>query len=425
MLERKEVPAYALPTGLTILEQQELKLNNGVSVHFIHGGTQEVTKLDFIFSAGVVQSNKPLVASMTNTLLQEGTEFMSSFEVAEKIDFFGAYLGQATNYHHAQLTLYTLSRYLPELLPIIEQIIKKPALSQHEFDVLLAKKRQDYLVDSEKVKNLAYRKSQEVLFGNNHPYGRVAKLNHFDEISLSDVKSFHQAQYASNLCTIIVSGQPGNNFLASLNTHFGGNDWSNSTPDVQNVPEVIATSEPFHLEEKENAIQSAIRIVRPCVTKENPDYLPLLLLNTLFGGYFGSRLMNNLREEKGLTYGINSYMVSFLKAGIFGIATEVMADQRELAVTEIFNEMAKLRDHAVEEEELTRVKNYMLGDLMRNLDGPFAVSDAFRGLLGFDLDFDYFTSFEQTIQEMTSSKLKDLANKYFVQDDFYVVVAGK
>ncbi len=425
MLERKEVPEYALPTGLTILEQQELRLNNGVPVHFIHGGTQEVTKLDFIFSAGVVQSNKPLVASMTNTLLQEGTELMSSFEVAEKIDFFGAYLGQATNYHHAQITLYALSRYLPELLPIIEQIIKKPALSQHEFDVLLAKKRQDFLVDSEKVKNLAYRKSQEVLFGSNHPYGKVAKLNHFDEILLSDIKAFHQAQYASNLCTIIVSGQPGNDFLALLNTHFGGNDWSNSTEDNQYVPEVNITTERFHLEKKENAMQSAIRIVRPCVAKENPDYLPLLLLNTLFGGYFGSRLMTNLREEKGLTYGINSYMVSFLKAGIFGIATEVMADQRELAVTEIFNEMAKLRNHTVEEEELTRVKNYMLGDLMRNLDGPFAVSDAFRGLLGFDLDFDYFTSFEQTIKDMTSSKLKDLANKYLVEDDFYVVVAGK
>ena len=425
MLERKEVPMYALPTGLVILEQQEMRLNNGLPVNFIHGGTQEVTKLDFVFSAGVVQSNKPLVASMTNTLLQEGTETMSSFEVAEKIDFFGAYLGQATNYHHAQITLYALSRYLPELLPIIEQIIKKPALNQHEFDVLLAKKRQDFLVDSEKVKNLAYRKSQEVLFGSDHPYGKVAKLNHFDEILLSDIKAFHQAQYASNLCTIIVSGQPGNDFLALLNTHFGGNDWSNSTLDNQDVPEVNNISAPFHLEIKENAMQSAIRIVRPCVTKENPDYLPLLLLNTLFGGYFGSRLMTNLREEKGLTYGINSYMVSFLKAGIFGVATEVMADQRELAVNEIFNEMAKLRNHAVEEEELTRVKNYMLGDLMRNMDGPFAVSDAFRGLLGFDLGFDYFTSFEQTIKDMTSAKMKDLANKYLVQDDFYVVVAGK
>lgn len=425
MLERKEVPTYALPTGLVLLEQQELKLSNGIPVHFIHGGTQEVAKLDFIFSAGVVQSNKPLVASMTNTLLQEGTEFMSSFEVAEKIDFFGAYLGQAANYHHAQTTLYSLSRYLPDLLPIIEQIIKKPALSQHEFDVLLAKKRQDYLVDSEKVKNLAYRKSQEVLFGSEHPYGKVAKLKHFDEITLSDIKAFHKSQYASNLCTIIVSGQPGTDFLELLNTHFGGNDWSNTTLDNQYVPEVTHISEPFHLEKKENAIQSAIRIVRPCVTKEHPDYLPLLVLNTLFGGYFGSRLMNNLREEKGLTYGINSYMVSFLKAGILGVSTEVMADQRELAVHEIFNEMAKLRNHIVEEEELTRVKNYMLGDLMRNLDGPFAVSDAFRGLLGFELSLDYFNSFEQVIKDTTSAKVMALANKYFVQDDFYVVVAGK
>ncbi|SMO78076.1 Predicted Zn-dependent peptidase [Saccharicrinis carchari] len=425
MLKRKEVPMYALPTGLNMLKQKELSLKNGVPVHFIQGGTQEVAKIDFIFSAGVVQSNKPLVAALTNTLLQEGTEWMTSFEVSEKIDFFGAFLGQSTSYHHAQITLYTLSRYLPDLLPVIEQILKKPALAQHEFDVLLARKKQDFLVDSEKVKNLAYRKSQEVLFGEDHPYGRVAKLHHFSEVSLSDVQAFHKTQYASNLCTLIVSGQPGEGFLDLLNKHFGGNDWGNRTDDKHEVPEVKSFKKTFHLEEKENALQSAIRIVRPCVSKKHPDFLPLLVLNTLFGGYFGSRLMNNLREEKGLTYGISSYLTSLLNVGIFGVATEVMANMRQLAIDEIFNEMDKLRNFPVEEEELTRLKNYMLGDLMRNLDGPFAMSDAYRGLLGFGLDFDYFKKVEHTIQHITSSQLHQLANKYLLSDDFYVIVAGK
>ncbi|MGQ1784216.1 MULTISPECIES: M16 family metallopeptidase [unclassified Saccharicrinis] len=425
MLKRKEVPAFALPTGLNILEQKELRLNNGIPVHFIQGGTQDVAKLDFVFSAGVVQSDKPLVASVTNSLLQEGTRSMSAFEIAEKIDFFGAYLGQSTNYHHAQVTLYTLSKYLPQVLPIVEDIIKNPALNQHEFDVHLAKKRQDYLVDSEKVRTLAHRKSQEILFGAEHPYGRVAKLPHFEELTLANVKNFHKEQYASNLCTVIVSGQPGDHLLDLLNKYLGGDDWSNSTADEHDVALPNPHAEKFHIEKKENAMQSAIKIVRPCITKEHPDYLSLFILNTLYGGYFGSRLMNNLREEKGLTYGISSYMLSFLKAGVLGISTEVVADKRELAVEEIFHEMDKLRNLAVEEQELTRVKNYMLGDLMRNLDGPFAVSDAFRGLLGFDLDFTYFTRLEQTIKDMTPGKIQDLANKYLARDDFYVVIAGK
>ncbi|GAF03161.1 M16 family metallopeptidase [Saccharicrinis fermentans] len=425
MLKRKEIPAFALPTGLNILEQKELTLNNGIPVHFIQGGTQNVAKLDFVFAAGVVQSDKPLVAAITNTLLQEGTTTMSAFEIAEKIDFYGAFLGQSTNYHHAQITLYSLSKYLPNILPIIEDIIKKPALNQHEFDVILAKKKQDFQVDSEKVKTLAHRKSQEVLFGAAHPYGRVAKLHHFDEITLADIRAFHKKQYASNLCTIIVSGQPGDELLSLLNRYLGGKDWSNQTADKHEVALPKASKEHFHHEKKENAVQSAIRIVRPCITKDHPDYLSLFILNTLFGGYFGSRLMNNLREEKGLTYGISSYMVSFLKAGVLGISTEVVADKRALAVEEIFNEMDELKKNHIKEEELTRVKNYLLGDLMRNLDGPFAVSDAFRGLLGFNLDFKYFTQLEQTIKEITPAKIKDLANKYLVRDDFYVVIAGK
>ncbi len=425
MLERKEVPAFALPSGLNILAQKHLKLKNGITVHFVQGGTQEVAKLDFVFAAGVIQSTKALVASVTNTLLQEGTESMSAFEISEKIDFFGAYLGQSTNYHHAQITLYSLSKYLKDVLPIIEDIIKKPSLSQNEFDLHLAKKKQDYMVDSEKVKMLAYRRSQEVLFGTDHPYGRVAKLHHFDEIKLADIKAFHKKQYASNLCTIIVSGQPGDDLLEVLNKYFGGDDWQNDTPDDHDVPEINPLKESFHLENKENAMQSAIKVVRPCITKNNPDYFSLLVLNTLFGGYFGSRLMNNLREEKGLTYGISSYLVSFLKAGIFGISTEVVSDKRELAVNEIFNEMNKLRNETVEEEELTRVKNFMLGDLMRNLDGPFAISDAYRGLLGFDRDISYYTELEQTIKDMTPAKIQSLANKYLVKDDFYVVIAGK
>ena len=425
MLERKEVPPFALPSGLNILEQKELKLNNGIPVKCIRGGSQEVTKIDFVFSAGVVQSPKALVAAVTNALMQEGTKSMSAFEIAEKIDFYGAYLGQSTNYHHAQVTLYALAKYLPDVLPILEEIIKKPSFARHEFDVHMAKKKQDFMVDSEKVKTLAHRRSQEVLFGEGHPYGRVAKLRHFDEITVNDVKDYHKKQYASNLCTIIVSGQPGDDLPDLLNQYFGEDDWANDTRDNHELPDFCSDSKGFHLVHKENAMQSAIRIVRSCVTKAEPDYLSLLVLNTLFGGYFGSRLMNNLREEKGLTYGISSYLVSFLKSGVFGISTEVVAEKRELAVSEIFKEMDRLRNELVDEEELTTVKNYMLGDLMRNLDGPFAISDASRGLLGFDLDFSYFARLEKVIKEMTPKKMQELANKYLVEDDFYVVIAGK
>ncbi len=425
MLNRKEEPVFALPTGLSLLNKSDITLKNGIAVHLIKGGTQEVTKIDFVFPAGVVQSSKALVASFTNVLMQEGTKSYSAFDVAEKMDYYGAYLGQSTNYHHAQITLYALTKYLPQVLPVLEEILKCPSFNQHEFDVHLAKKKQDHQVESEKVKTLAFRKTQEVLFGTGHIYGRVAKRNHYDEIQLADIKEFHKKQYASNLCTILIAGQPGDEIESLLNTHFGGNDWSNSTVENQDLPQINSHKDSFHLVEKENAMQSAIRISRTCVTKEHEDYHGLLVLNTLLGGYFGSRLMNNLREEKGLTYGISSYLVSYLKKGVLGIATEVVAEKRDLAVKEVFVEMKKLREELVGEEEMSRVKNYMLGDLMRNLDGPFSISDAYRGLLGFDLDIDYYKKFEQAIKDITPKDILGLANKYLLEKDFYVVIAGK
>lgn len=425
MLMRKNIPQFVLPSGLNILDSHIFKLRNGIPVHLISGGTQDVVKIDFVFPAGTVQASKPLVASFTNHLMQEGTASMSSMDVAEKIDYYGGYLGQATNYHHAQVTLYALTKYLPDLLPVVEEVLKYPAFSEHEFEVFLAKKKQDFMVDSEKVKTLAYRKSQEVLFGEDHPYGKVAKLPHYDEITLDDIKAFHQSQYISNQCTILVAGQPGKELEPLLNKFFGGDDWQRNSVNEQFNSQVNPAKGQVHIEKKEGAVQSALKIVRRGITKSHPDYLSLLVLNTIFGGYFGSRLMMNLREEKGLTYGISSYLISYINEGVIGVSTEVLAEKRELAVEEVFKEMDKLCSELIEQEELDRVKNFMLGDLLRNLDGPFAVSEAFRALMGFDLDFSYFKELEQTILTITAEDLRALANKYYKKDEFYVVVAGK
>ncbi len=425
MLNRIEAPQYKAPDKLYIPDEEKSYLNNGIPVGYVHGGSQEVCKIDFVFAAGVIQSNKPLVASFTNNLMREGTENYSAFEIAEKVDYYGAFLGQSTNYHHAQVTLYCLSKYLPELLPVMEEIIKRPLFTQHEFDIYLEKKKHEFLVDSEKVKTLAFRRSQEILFTDNHPYGRVAHIENFDLLSVEDIKQFHKQQYASNLCTILVAGQAGEEFLPLLNQYFGGDDWGNQTKENHQLPEPKGAEDSFELVEKADAMQSAIRLVRHMVTKDHPDYLPLQVLNTLLGGYFGSRLMNNLREEKGLTYGISSFIVSFLKAGVFSVATEVVAEKRELAVNEIFSEMETLQTEKVDDEELSRVKNYMLGELLRNLDGPFAVSDAYRGMMGFDIDIQFYHRFVETINKITPDEIQVLAQKYLNRNDFYTVIAGK
>ena len=388
MLNRNDIPAFTLPQNVTVAEPIQGKLKNGIPYSLVSGGTQDVVKIDFVFEAGVVHAPKALVASFTNKLLQEGTQTMTAYELAEKMDFYGAYLGESASYHYGQITLYCLTKHLSSLLPLIEDMLKHPSFVKEEFDLLLSKKRQEFIVDSEKVKVLASRKAQEVLF-ENHMYGRITKPYHFDEIALDDVKLFHQKQYVSNKCSIIISGQPGDDFESVLNQFFGGDDWGNAGGVTEAIDLPKSSKEKNHFVHVDGALQSAIKIVRPMINKAHPDFLPLQLLNTILGGYFGSRLMNNLREEKGLTYGIGSSIVSFLNAGMMSISTEVVADKRDLAVKEIFAELLRLQDEKVDEDELRRVKNYVLGELLRSLDGPFALSDAYRGLMGFDFGMDY------------------------------------
>ena len=148
------------------------------------------------------------------------------------------------------------------------------------------------------------------------------------------------------------------------------------------------------------------------------------LLNLILGGYFGSRLMQNIREDKGYTYGINSIMISHLKDGHFTIVTEVGAEVCKAAVEEIFIEIQRLKKELVSEEELTLVKNYISGEMLRNLDSPFALSDGLRGNLPFGLDNTYFAKFIKDLKVVTAEKVLELANTYLKTEDLYLIISG-
>jgi predicted Zn-dependent peptidase len=175
---------------------------------------------------------------------------------------------------------------------------------------------------------------------------------------------------------------------------------------------------------KEGALQSAIRIGRRIITRSHPDYPGLSVLNTLLGGYFGSRLMSNIREDKGYTYGIGSAVVSLSAAGYFFISTEVGADVTSAALDEIYKEVELLRREAVDQEELAMVRNYMMGSFLKGIDGPFALIDRFKTIHLSGLDYDYFDRYLRTLESIGPEELKDLAVRYFDRNDLCELVVG-
>ena len=417
-------PAFQFVNKIDFLPVEISRLDNNVEVCLIRAGSQEVTKIDVEFPAGAVQAGIPLLASTTANLLMEGTSSKSSSEISEIIDYYGAYFNVQTYHHHAVLTVLCLNRHLPRMLDLLAEVIKTPSFPQHEYDLFLKKKHEEFLFDSEKIRVMANRRFGEIIFGPEHPYGRQLKPEHFSVISLQQVKKFYEDHYHPSFCRIYLAGQPEADTIKMLNERFGQGVAITSFPADPSFPAPLAYSEKDSFVPKEGAMQAALRIGKPLFNNHHPDYIPLQVLNTVLGGYFGSRLMSSVREKKGLTYGIGSSIMPLKYSGLWGVSSEVSGESKDQAIEAIFNEFEKLQREPIPLEELEMVKNYMMGELLRNFDGPFSTADIYRTLREYDLDFGFYQNMIDYIRTVRPEDLLKTARQYLDPDTFSVVRAG-
>ncbi len=423
-LDRTIAPVFHEITEIKLPTIETSILENGIQVHYLNAGSQDVVKVELIFEAGVWQQPAPLISSLTNAMLLEGTSNYSSAQLSEKIDFYGAYLHPQIDKDSASITLYTLTKYLPETIGIIKDVINYSVFPENEFETLVSKRRQQFIVDSDKVKVLAARKFQEVIFGTNSPYGVSAKIEDFKKVNSHKLHEFFYHHYSSKNCKIIVAGKITEKVKSIITDEFSNSFGNQALTSANNSVGVASSNEKQSYVAKSAAVQSAIRVGKPMINKKHPDYARLKVLNTVLGGYFGSRLMNNIREDKGYTYGINSLLISLKNSGYFTVATEVGSEFGEQTLTEIKKEMQLLNDQLIPQEELNRVRSYMMGELLRNVDGPFSASESYRSLIEFDLDFSFITEMASTIRRTKADQLISLAQDYLNPDSMYYVVAG-
>ena len=425
-LNRNLAPEFKTIEKIDVIRANEQKLQNGIHVYSLSAGSQEIVKLEFIFRAGMYQQPATLIASSVNTLLETGTRSFSANEISDGIDFFGSFLELQVDQDFASVTLFSLNKYLEESLKFIEELIKYPTFPEDEFKIHISNKKQKFAINSQKVNVLARRKFSELLFGETHPYGIDVKEQDFDRISTSELKDFFNRYYHPANCTIVASGHLPANLTDTLNRYFGGHEWKAGTGQT-GVNRIAMVSNPVakHFVERPDAIQSAIRVGRLLFNKTHPDYCKFQVLNTILGGYFGSRLMANIREDKGYTYGIGSGLTNLVEGGYFFISTEVGADVTNQTLDEIYKELKRLREELVDANELETVRNYTLGHFLRSVDGPFALADKFKSIWEFGLDYSFFDHYFKSVKEVTPKDLRDLANRYLRDEDMLECVVGK
>lgn len=412
-LDRTKAPIFNELDELTFIHSTTHTLANGVKVNVLSGGSQEIVKIDFIFKAGTLHQSKPLVASATNNLLKEGTKNYTAFEIAEGIDQFGAYLQTSVDFDDAAITLYTLNTHLEKALFYFKEVVIYPAFDQNEFDIYMNNALEKFKVSMEKVSYVARKESMQQVFGANHPYGANASAQDFKKITRQDVVDFHHNFYQLSNCEIIVSGKVNDECIDLLDHFFG--DVIFSETKIKSFNHTSFDEQPNKIYiEKQNSLQSAIRIGKQFPNKLHPDYFGLQILNTILGGYFGSRLMKNIREEKGYTYGIGSGIISLQKGGFFYISTEVGSAVTKDALIEIYKEIELLKTEKISSEELSLVKNYLVGKLLKSCDGPFNMAELFENVHFYGLNYDFYNQYIQKIKSITTDELMTLANKYYV-----------
>lgn len=424
MVDRKLAPAIhdAVEFDLKLKPYDYFTLDNGVPVYAVDAGAQDVLMVEWVFYAGNWYEQENIVAATTNFMLKNGTRQKSAFAINEHFEFFGAYLNRNCYNETATVTLHCLSKHLPALLPVVSELFTESVFPEEELAIYKQNQKQRLEVNLKKCDFVANRLIDEYLFGIEHPYGKYTSTKDYDALERAQLEAFYRRYYTQGKCLLFVAGKLPADVEQQLNTHFGHLPFNKET-----LPEIVhpvkpAAEKKYHILNDPNGVQGAIRIAREFPNRHHPDFARVQVLNNIFGGFFGSRLMSNIREDKGYTYGIYSYLQNHIHESAWMISTEAGRDVCPPTITEVYKEMQLLREQPVSEEELHLVKNYMIGSILGELDGPFQIIGRWKNYILNNLTEAYFYDSLQTIKNITAEELQALAQRYLVPESFYELV---
>ncbi|MCD8072048.1 MAG: insulinase family protein [Alistipes sp.] len=418
---RRGQPAVRVPEKIEVLMPQAVKAPNGVPIYALNIPEQPVIRVSIVFRAGTSLRGAPFSASATANLLAEGSRLHDARHIAERLDYFGSYYDVSIDRDYSVVTFASLSKFFKKTLEVLREILTMPAFPESEVSVYAAKHRQRLSLERRKVSFRARELFAGSLFGPSHPYGISYQEYLYEELNRFILDDFYKKHYTAGNCFIVASGLVGDAETAILQDfacclQAGGQ----IVPD----PFPAAHSRPLCFEGHDGAVQSAIRIGRLFHPRTHPDYIPMQVVTAILGGYFGSRLVQNLREERGYTYGVFAGMVNMEYEGYVAVATEVARDATVDSITQIYLEMERLATEKVSDGELQIVKNIMTGEVMRILDGPFGIADVTIENIQNGTDNTYLDRFLAQVRDITPETVLDIARKYLDPESYTTVIVG-
>lgn len=419
MLDRTIAPPFNRSTSFELIQPRKKVLNGGAETYFVLGGTQDVSKLEIIFPAGRWTEKAWGAAYFTSNLLSKGTKKKSSFEIAHLLDLYGAHLEIHAALDHVSVSLYILNKNFEAAITLFLELLTESIFPQEEFELMKSIYLQNLKVNYEKTSFQASKLVRKSLFGENHPYGKELEEADVDKLDRESLLKHYTEHFRQ--ATIFVSGkisEKNQEFIERTFAPFEYNsiqrkDFINH--DLKYPRQVVA---------KEGSVQSSIRLAKKSISKTHTDFSDALFLNHILGGYFGSRLMKNIREDKGLSYGISSSLHALKNDGYLVIGADVNNENVSLTFDEVAKELKRLRTEKIDEEELDIARNHFIGSLQLEITTSFAHADKIKNIILFNLSPQYYQDMIFRVDRVSAEDMLQVANKYFHEDGFAEIAVG-
>lgn len=423
-LNRTQQPLITPYGALSIPRPTIQSLPNGAALYITNKGDQEVCRIDILLEGGRYAGATTAIADITGPMIRKGVPGMDDNAIAELLDYNGAWMHTATTQHYSTVSLFTLNRNLPKVLPLLATMLTSPTLPEKPFETLRQQRIQQLNISREKVNILAAEAFNRLIFGAQHPYARTTSTQDLQDITLNDIRQYHNNHYLNTGAYVMLSGLITDEVVNLVNEHLG--DINIHAPAHKPLQVAPLQPEDIHttIIHKEGSLQTGLRIGMPTISSNHPDYTLLTMANLILGGYFGSRLMTNIREEKGYTYDISSHIISLRNSSYFTIVTDTGTEYTRPLMDEVQNELDTLCNQLVSQEEVDTARSYMQGRRARILDSAFTMSDYFVSSLISNTPIHYFDIEDEIIRHATPADIQRVANTYLQPQNLYYAIAG-
>ncbi|MDN3667925.1 pitrilysin family protein [Echinicola jeungdonensis] len=422
VVDRSKAPAFQIPEHIALTKPQKRTLKNGVPLYFFPTPAIDAIKIEINTASNkhLVAKEKALVPFFTLHMLMEGTQEKNSEEIDHFFDHYASEIEVISTFEQSGLSLLTTKKHFASVLPVFRSLFTEAVFPEKELEK--RKSQKSLTISIQKGQNGAranqlYRKA---LFGSHHPYGFVAEECDVETVQREDLVDFY---HNTLLVTpeIFVTGNLEENEIDQLVKAFEDLpviQISDTLPDFEVWPEKRLT------EIKEKSVQSSIRLGQHLIPKTHEDYHALTVFNTILGGYFGSRLIKNIREEKGHTYGIYSSIGNLQLSDYWVVMADVQKGYAEEVIQEVYKEIERLKNTPVQKDELEIVRNYMIGNFLSSFSNAFDLINRFKSIHQVGLDYDFYETQLAYFRDFKPEEIMEIGQKYFKPENIIEVIVG-